>query len=311
MDSSLYSMTFLDPAKRLVRLARVYRVRSIMQRNLRDGILAVDIASNNGLGARLQSCLEIFAYCEEYGLIPHIKFTYRRDVARTDYFSPFFYVRQVADTPWTGPFPRINTVSDLGFRTDYDAVLTLEAAYRLVGRFLGVQDSLADEVDTFCATRFAGRRVLGVHYRGTDKHREAPPISHGCAIRNIAHYITRFPETEAIFVATDDGNFLSALAQASLDRPLITRADSCRSTDGRAVHYRADVDRLAVYRDAVVNCLLLSRCKAVLKTASFLSDWSCLFNPQLDVVMLNQPHAHTLWFPARALVSRSLYESVP
>jgi hypothetical protein len=302
--------SLLGPAKRLVRFARILRIRSIVRHNMRGGILAVDVASNNGLGARLQNCLEIFAICEEHDLQPHIRFTHRDDSSHTDYFAPFFFIRSDTEGSATVLFPRIHIVPDLGFSKDYNATLTLEQAYRIVPKYLGVKASVIDEVDAFCARHFSGRRVLGVHYRGTDKHSEAFPVSHDCAIRNIAFYIEKFPETDAIFVATDDSTFLSALAASAPSRPVITREDSCRSMNGQAVHYRTDIDRMAMYRDALVNCLLLSRCKALLKTASFLSDWSCLFNPKLDLVMLNRPHAHTIWFPARALVGKSLYEAV-
>jgi hypothetical protein len=61
-------------------------------------------------------------------------------------------------------------------------------------------------------------------------------------------------------------------------------------------------------RDAIVNCLILSRCEALLKTASILSAWSKLFNPRLPVVMLNRPPDEHLWFPERVLVGENLFE---
>ena len=59
-----------------------------------------------------------------------------------------------------------------------------------------------------------------------------------------------------------------------------------------------------------MNCLILSRCAALLKTASILSGWSKLFNPALPVVMLNRPPEENLWFPERVLVGENLFEPV-
>jgi hypothetical protein len=55
-----------------------------------------------------------------------------------------------------------------------------------------------------------------------------------------------------------------------------------------------------------VNALLLSRCTALIRTASRLSAWSSVFNPQLPVVMLNRPHDGMVWFPEREILKTSM-----
>jgi hypothetical protein len=120
--------------------------------------------------------------------------------------------------------------------------------------------------------------------------------------RNIDHYLELFPHTDRIFVATDDARFLDYLQNASLSRPIVCREDSFRSRDGSSIHESPDTDKYAINRDAIVNCLILSRCEALLKTASILSAWSKLFNPRLPIVVLNQPPDENLWFPERVLV---------
>jgi hypothetical protein len=90
----------------------------------------------------------------------------------------------------------------------------------------------------------------------------------------------------------------------------VFRQDSARSRDGRSIHGSPEADKYDINRDAIVNCLLLSRCNALLKTASILSGWSKLFNPRLPVVMLNRPSGEHLWFPERALVGNTLFAPV-
>jgi hypothetical protein len=55
-------------------------------------------------------------------------------------------------------------------------------------------------------------------------------------------------------------------------------------------------------REALVNCLLLARCRALIRTASFLSGWASVFNPELSVIMLNRPYQEALWFPDREVL---------
>jgi hypothetical protein len=48
----------------------------------------------------------------------------------------------------------------------------------------------------------------------------------------------------------------------------------------------------------------------LMKTSSFLSGWSKLFNPELTVIMLNEPHKKYLWFPEREIVKQTLYDAI-
>ena len=147
-----------------------------------------------------------------------------------------------------------------------------------------------------------------MHYRGTDKTKESPVVPYDTVKRNIEHYLKLHPETDCVFIASDDINFIENMEWASVGRSIIYRNDSLRSQDGNSIHESADTNKYEVNRDAIVNCLLLSRCDALLKTASILSGWSKLFNPKLPVVVLNQPYEQ--WFPERDLIRKNLFEPV-
>jgi hypothetical protein len=47
-----------------------------------------------------------------------------------------------------------------------------------------------------------------------------------------------------------------------------------------------------------------------MKTASLLSGWSKLFNPELPVIMLNEPKKKHLWFPEREIVKQTLFDAI-
>jgi len=128
--------------------------------------------------------------------------------------------------------------------------------------------------------------------------------------RNIEHYLKLHPDTDRVFIASDDINFIENIEKASVGRPILYRNDSFRARDGNSIHRSAATDKYEITRDAIVNCLLLSRCDALLKTASILSGWSKLFNPRLPVVMLNRPYGEYQWFPERDLVDNNLFEPI-
>jgi hypothetical protein len=272
------------------------------------GVLPIEIRSTVGLGAKLEWCLEIMAYCEENGLLPQFKFSYPTSSSSEDYFGPFFQIRGAHTKP--SRYITISSIIELDLGKDYDALLNIELAHNLITKYLVVKEEITSEVDAFCDANFLNGRVLGVHYRATDKVRESPPVSYEGVRANIEQYLELYPETSRVFIATDDLHFLHHMQAMPTLRPVVFHDDTVRSADGSALHESAHTDKYGVNRDAIVNCLILSRCDALLKTSSILSGWSKLFNPALPTIMLNQPYTGQLWFPERELIKNNLFEPI-
>ena len=276
--------------------------------NSRNGVFAVEIKSSVGLGAKLEWGLEILAYCHENGLVPQFKFSYPNSKNSEDYFGTFFRIKGIVDKGKSPIFIKISSITELSLGKDYDRILNIELATCLINKYLAVREDVISEVESFCNQHFVGRRVLGVHYRGTDKAQESPVVPYDIVKRNIDHYLKLRPETDCVFISSDDTNFIESMERASVGHPIIYRNDSLRSRDDNSIHESADTNKYEVNRDAIVNCLLLSKCDALLKTASILSGWSKLFNPNLPVVVLNQPYER--WFPERDLIHKNLFEPI-
>jgi hypothetical protein len=269
--------------------------RRIFSTNIDQGVMAVEIKNTIGLGARLSWVLEILAFCEEHNLRPAFRFTCPG--SDSDFFKPFFAINErVACRKDAVQFVKIHTIGELDLGRNYDDVLTVATASRLIKKYLLIQDDIQQEVETFCSAHHFDNTTLGVHYRGTDKSAEAPSVSYENMEQYIRHYVTDNPAAGTVFVATDDANFLQFIQQSSVADLVVSRDDSFRATDNVAIHFSGH-DRYALNRDAIVNCLLLSRCHALLKTASILSGWSVLFNPDIRVMMLNKPFDN--YFPER------------
>ena len=271
----------------------------LANRRSRKGIYAIDLDSDwLGLGARIVKTLEILLYCDENKLMPAIRYNYlEKDKAQYDYFGELFhYNRPVAAGALFTP---VWDVDELGWKENYNQKLKLGFARQLFDKYLGFQPDILEETDRFVAAHFTGRKVLGLHYRGTDKAGEAPLVAKEQLLQHIRTVLAQRPQLELIFVSTDDEKIISFLQQSDLHLPVIFREDAVRSKDGDQFHRKKEVSKSVVNRDAIVNMLLLSRTDFLLKTASILSDCSVIFNPSLEIRVISFPHSDNLtWWPA-------------
>jgi hypothetical protein len=120
---------------------------------------------------------------------------------------------------------------------------------------------------------------LGLHYRGTDKNLQTidtNPVSVGDFLALAAAFIAEHPGVHGVFIASDEPGVLD-LARArfahldvrGLGDVAFHKAGAPAATAGKA-------DR------ALLDCVLLSRCRWVLKCSSALSGFAKVLNPGLE-----------------------------
>ncbi len=268
-----------------------------------------EIKNALGIGARLVWVLEILAFCDAKGIIPNFKFSYYDSPPEDDFFNRYFYIKNF--TARQENLIKLESNAELGFTKQCNEALSVEQAHRLIQKYVGVHREILGEVESFCRSKLHYDNVLGVHYRATDKISEAPLVAYEAVLKNIRFYLQKYPATEAIFLSTDDKKFETYLrSTAATGKPLVIRDDYFRSDNNLPVHYNQQLDKYKINQDAVVNFLLLSRCRGLIKSASLLSDLSVLFNPAIRLVMLNAPYGNKLWFPAKDLLKRVDYPCV-
>ena len=277
-------------------------------------IFAVNINSQVGFCANLEWCLEIFMHCETYNLTPYIQLTgsnYTSPQRGEDYFTYFFENIKLPEEDTLKiknkkiRISKISDINQLGLPENYDLKLTISNAAGLLAKYIRIKEDVIDEVNSFC-TAYFGNHVLGLHYRGTDKKEEAPRVDWEKVTRNVQYYLKNSAQTDCVFISSDEIDFIHYIEKRlNHEFPLVSviyRNDRYRSHDGRSLHLRFRGDNYHKGRDAIVNCLLLSRCDVLMKTASILSAWSKLFNPELQ--------KKYLWFPEREIVKQTLYDAV-
>jgi hypothetical protein len=268
----------------------------------RKGIYAIDLDSDwLGLGARIVKTLEILLYCEENGLQPLIRYNYReKQKAGEDYFGELFCYK-LADKKIlsTARFTCIRDIDELGWTEDYNKKLRLDFVKSLFARYLFINPDIVAEVELYCRNNFDDTKVLGVHYRGTDKAGEAPLVAETQMLEHIRAVLLENTSLKMIFFSADDEKLITFLQRADLPVPVIFREDAVRSKDGDQFHRKKEISKSVVNRDAIVNMLLLSHADFLLKTASILSDCSVIFNPSIPVKVISFPHSDNLtWWPA-------------
>ncbi|NDP46990.1 MAG: hypothetical protein GZ085_01110 [Sulfuriferula multivorans] len=291
-----------------------------LQQKNNHGIYAVNITAKVGFFAQLSWCLTILEHCRRFNLTPHIVLSspfYTRP-SDDNWFEYYFEnIKLTTGNRKNIEMRRISisTISDieqLGLPSAMGTPMTIGDAKTLLDENVRIKDEIQDCVESFVAKHFAHKTVLGVHYRGTDKKAEAWPVTLEFCAQTISNYLAANPEIDALFVASDEDSFIEWIETKFTDIEVIHHDDQERSSDGKAIHVQPSLgDNYIKGKEALINCLLLSRCSALIRTASFLSAWSSIFNPVLPVIMLNQPYGEKRWFPDSMIAKNSMDQYLP
>lgn len=153
-------------------------------------------------------------------------------------------------------------------------------AAQLMQKYIRMKPHIQKVVDEFARDHFGQGKVVGVHYRGTDKESEAPKVSYQAFFDEIQKF-----KPNKIFVATDEVHFLDAIKKEFPGK--ITYIEAMRSSDGQNVHHRM-VNNYKKGEEAVVDCLLLSRCQVIICNRSNLNIASSRFNTKIPLISLNE-----------------------
>jgi len=117
---------------------------------------------------------------------------------------------------------------------------------------------------------------LGVHYRGTDKNcspLDTNPVAIADMMLLLDEFVTAFAPVPALFVATDEFSFVEAVRERFAGLPVINL--------GPVPFHKGATGEAGKADRALLDCVLLSRCRAVLKTSSALSGFAKVLNPSL------------------------------
>lgn len=121
--------------------------------------------------------------------------------------------------------------------------------------------------------------ALGIHYRGTDKNQfqlDTNYVSHEDFLTLVGDFVDSHPDIATILVATDENAFTEKV-RVRFPHMIVINS-------GAVLHHKKlDVDKNPLKGDhALLDCLLLSRCKYLVKCQSALSGFAKVLNPNLE-----------------------------
>ena len=278
---------------------RLQRNKRIILENKSKGIFAVEVFSKMGFGANFIWLLEILEYSDIEGVQPYVIVTNPSKRIGSKSFSELIQLKKGGKKPFFLRYAAMRSFKDLGLPKtwDYNSCLNLDRANYLINTYLQIDTDVTEFARRYTADYFRANRIVGVHYRGTDKISEAPKVSYEQVKEVMQSELSNNSENTQFFLASDDHNFIDYMTTHFGVEYIITRSVN-RSKNGKPIHITSKNLR-EINREALMDCLILAQCQKLLKTASILSGCSVLFNPKINVEMLNEPYPEYRFFPEK------------
>ena len=170
-------------------------------------------------------------------------------------------------------------------------LMSREAAAKMVAKYIHIKPHIQKKIDTFIAQFFLDNYIIGVHYRGTDKIKEAPRIDYETVFTEIEKHIPQ-EKPYSLFIATDEIDFLEQARKRYLNRVIAIEAHRSNHLN-LGTHFLHE-NNYILGEEALMDACLLAKCDLLIRTSSNLSLWSTYFNPDLPVILLNHRYRNTL-----------------
>lgn len=187
-------------------------------------------------------------------------------------------------------------------------------------KYFKFDEIIIDETEKF-TKKFKGKKVLGLHFRGTDKNKVkwVTHINIEEFIKIIEYHLTK-NIYDVIFISTDDDNFIKQINVKYSSKYEILHYDDLKNEENdNSIHLNRlslmenkvkeikkvntnNIDKLVLMenelkketmvnklllKNVIINSFILSKCDCVLKTHSQVSAYSKIFNPNLEIYRVN------------------------
>ena len=202
-----------------------------------------------------------------------------------NWWSYFFEPIDIG-TVGTAQARTISTDEHFHFARRTERQMSRKTGFELIGSYVRIRPHLREKVAAYVRTNFDNFFVIGIHYRGTDKVQDAPRVAYETVYAAVRETI-RCEKTGRykLFLATDEQAFLNYMLNLFPDT--LHYLKTFRSLDGTPIDVRTG-DNHRKGEDAILDCLLLSECHCLIRTASNLGLCSSFFNPDMPVMLLNR-----------------------
>jgi len=219
------------------------------------------------------------------------------------YFDEEMYRQQEIENVWEYYFKQPHTdtkpasseiLSEVGLLHDefseFRDIYTTPEDYKvkrkeygeIVKKYVKLLPHVETKINSFYSTHFKGKRVLGVHCRGTD---HPDKLSMDFYIQRIKKYIDEY---DVLFIASDEQNRVDAIKKAFGDK-VVEYPATFRSNNDIPLHYANDYECSKYYvgEDVIVEAYLLSKANMLLCcTNSNVNYFARVLNTDLQYKLL-------------------------
>lgn len=160
---------------------------------------------------------------------------------------------------------------------------------RLISKYVKVKQEIEDKVSDIVSD--LGENPLGVHVRMTDKHNctnhGEPETGKPKSVELYQNHIDKNLEQNdsKIFLATDDFDVLEHMKGRYNDK--IVTTDCIRSTGHKSIHHDLKGNNREKGEQVLIDCLVLSRCRHIIKGISNVALCAMFWNLDLTCENLN------------------------
>jgi hypothetical protein len=252
--------------------------------------ISIIITSEHGLGSKLNWMLEFLYFAEKQNIKINIEIGHK--------------------------FCKKNVVKDfLQFKDEYVSKKAFRISINrmdLMLGFNGVNDKLDMKISKYLISKYfqpisfplpneLNSDFMVLHLRGTDKINESVEFSDHELIEQIVDFIEQ-TQTTKILLFTDDYR-LQELVKNKLKSITFHFPNEIKRSEQSIHHTQVKncQDFFSINKKALEDLLLMSKAKYILKTSSYLSDWSIILGNHERIRVINHQLPEFNYFPSREI----------
>lgn len=246
-----------------------------------------------GFGSAFLAVLNHFSLCESFHKTPVVYWDQRSLYYDPNGFNGSYNVWEYYFEPVSASSYVVGDLIDNSYGADtlgtngfhYKRIdPTRHQAFQLIHKYVKIKSIIQEKIDRFYQTYMRGKRVIGIHLRGTDKVYEEFLVSPDRMIKYALEYDQ---ENTVYLIASDEQRLLDRMLELLKDKEVIYY-NCYRSRNNIPLHtYMPDrPSRAQLGEDMLVEMSLLAKCNLFIHTASNVSAVVLYFNPNLEHILM-------------------------
>jgi hypothetical protein len=275
----------------------------ILQRQNR-GHFAFDVTGSIGMGGILTHVIRLSKYADQNSLIPVVRCTgalYATERGR-DWFQKLFVPKISVSIETANRLRFLSVQTDQSYGAfSVPKVMTILEANRLFDKYFGFHPDVHSVVESVLTKGGVRQFDLSLHYRGTDKRLEAGEVPFEILDEKISQLQARGIRIVNVFLATDSVAFDVFIRRRRPDFNFTSLQFGELNRDDAPRHF-SNINPELKAIEAVGNMRLIGMAQYCIRTASYLSAWSKIFNPNLKVSTLNTLTDKSVRFPEQEIL---------